>query len=265
MSNNIYYPETYPLDFKIEDYNKETSIVYLTVYSGSLLPQYYIGSTYYYIHLNGYVGSVCSKKYEITFKNELRNNKDLFKCYIISIHNNRRDALDAEYQLHLQYNVVKSDLYMNMANASIDGFIGADAFGNTNVKGRVWVNNGTESKMVYPDSIPEGYILGRDKTICETISKATSNKKRNWKWATCTTTNTCKRFNKDDILPENYIWGRKDSTLKKAFKARVRKYKWFYDPKTNEAIRIYEDQELIEGYLPGRGPEFKKRKSKKAR
>lgn len=28
-------------------------------------------------------------------------------------------------------------------------------------KGKVWVNNGKESKRVYPDSIPEGYNLGR--------------------------------------------------------------------------------------------------------
>jgi hypothetical protein len=33
--------------------------------------------------------------------------------------------------------------------------------GNTNTKGRVWVNNGERTKMCYINSIPDGYIFGR--------------------------------------------------------------------------------------------------------
>lgn len=36
--------------------------------------------------------------------------------------------------------------------------------GNTVAKGRIWINNGTVSKMIYPtDIIPDGYKLGRIK------------------------------------------------------------------------------------------------------
>jgi len=47
--------------------------------------------------------------------------------------------------------------------------------GNTNVRGRVWVNNGVVSRMVYLDQIPEGFILGR--ILSE---QAISNLRRNF-------------------------------------------------------------------------------------
>lgn len=33
--------------------------------------------------------------------------------------------------------------------------------GNTNVRGRIWVNDGVLTKRVYPDQIPEGFVEGR--------------------------------------------------------------------------------------------------------
>lgn len=33
--------------------------------------------------------------------------------------------------------------------------------GNTIIRGRIWVNNGVISKMVYPNEIPEGFVSGR--------------------------------------------------------------------------------------------------------
>lgn len=34
-------------------------------------------------------------------------------------------------------------------------------FGNTVAKGRIWVNNGEETRMVYSDEIPDGFVRGR--------------------------------------------------------------------------------------------------------
>jgi hypothetical protein len=39
----------------------------------------------------------------------------------------------------------------------------SNAAGNTNVRGRVWVNNGILNKRVKPDQIPEGFRNGRVK------------------------------------------------------------------------------------------------------
>ena len=254
MNTNIYYPEI------IENFNPtptqlsntDFSVVYLTEYTGDKLPRYYIGSTYYKHFVNGYVGSVCSKKYESIFKDELRNNKHLFICKIISIHDTRKEALDYEYKLHLQYNVVKSEFYMNMANASPDGCFGTgSAIGHTHARDRIWVNNGLDSKMVYPDKIPEGYFLGRLASHAEHMSDSIKGKPRSWRWVTKEGTTESKRISKTDKLPEGYVEGR--GAMQECTKNRVLKpYKWYYNPATLTELRVYENTLIPEGYIKGR-------------
>lgn len=39
--------------------------------------------------------------------------------------------------------------------------------GNTNIRGRIWVNDGFVNKMVYPDNIPDGFERGRIYSRCK--------------------------------------------------------------------------------------------------
>jgi len=104
-------------------------VVYLTIYSGNKLPPFYIGSTSLDNISNGYRGSVKSKKYKSTWKQELRDNPHLFKTKIISKHDDRKQSLEKELILQQKLNVVKSPMYINMSLASIDGYFGMSTKG----------------------------------------------------------------------------------------------------------------------------------------
>lgn len=91
---------------------------YITIYSGNLLPPFYIGSTSISKIQEGYRGSVSSKKYRYIWNDELKHHPELFITKIISIHNNRKEALDKEIFLHNQLRVHKNDLYINQCTAS---------------------------------------------------------------------------------------------------------------------------------------------------
>lgn len=107
--------------------------VYLTTYKGSLLPKYYIGSTTVKkIKSNKYFGSISSKKWKNTFKNELKNNSQLFYIEILSYHNSRKDALEEELKIQIENNVVKSNDYMNESLAIVNGMFGRDVKGEYN-------------------------------------------------------------------------------------------------------------------------------------
>lgn len=103
--------------------------VYLTIYFGDKLPRRYIGSSKIERVLNGYNGSVKSKKYREIYEYEQRHNKHLFRTRILSKHETHKEALEAEYILHVKYNVSKSDLYINMSSATRNGFFGTDISG----------------------------------------------------------------------------------------------------------------------------------------
>lgn len=64
---------------------------YLTVYRGSKLPPFYIGSKDTKSVLDGYRGSVVSKEYGQIFKEEIANNPSLFQTTIISFHSTRKN------------------------------------------------------------------------------------------------------------------------------------------------------------------------------
>ena len=106
--------------------------VYLTIYRGSKLPPFYIGSTSVLKIDNGYHGSVSSKKYKHIYQNELKNNPDSFKTVIISKFKSRAEALIKERILQIYLNVVKSPMYFNMSIASPNGFAGMDVKGENN-------------------------------------------------------------------------------------------------------------------------------------
>lgn len=103
--------------------------VYLTSYSGNLLPPFYIGSTNISRINSGYKGSVTSKRYSGVWKREIKENPHLFKTIIISKHLERKEALAKEYKLQKALNVVKNVLYINQSLATENGFFGMDTSG----------------------------------------------------------------------------------------------------------------------------------------
>ncbi len=91
---------------------------YLTVYKGNKMPPFYIGSTSVDNVADGYHGTVLSAKYKSVWREELKENSHLFKTKVVSIHNDRQEALDKENALQRSLNVTKSDLYINQALAT---------------------------------------------------------------------------------------------------------------------------------------------------
>ena len=93
--------------------------VYLTKYAGDKLPPLYIGSraTIDVLEKN-YFGSVTSMQYKKIWKEELKQHPELFSIEIISSHDTRQEALNAEEQLQRKYNVVSSPMYINRSYAN---------------------------------------------------------------------------------------------------------------------------------------------------
>lgn len=102
---------------------------YLTIYSGTLMPKRYIGSTSRKRINEGYHGSVGSKLYKNLWKDELLKNPHLFKTRVLCYYNSREEALKAELELQIKYDVVKSKNYINMSLARPNGFFGKPMLG----------------------------------------------------------------------------------------------------------------------------------------
>lgn len=239
----------------------EKSVVYLTIYSGDLLPKYYIGSTYYEKYSNNYHGSVCSKKWKDIYDNEIKYNPHLFKTEIIEICDTRVEALERELYHQKLNNVVESTEYFNESYAIPNGFFGnrniasLNATNNTNVRGRIWVNDGKRSKMVNPNKIPDGFVLGRCKQDKNNMSNALIGKQSKWRWVTNINSNESKRISKNDPLPNGFREGRTNKISKIMVKAR-KSYKWYHNPKTDEAKRFYENDIIPNDWIRGRGNSF---------
>jgi len=93
--------------------------VYLTKYAGNKLPPLYIGSRATIDVLeNNYFGSVTSMQYKKIWKEELKQHPELFSIEIISSHDTRQEALNAEEQLQRKHNVVSSPMYINRSYAN---------------------------------------------------------------------------------------------------------------------------------------------------
>ena len=106
--------------------------VYLTTYSGNKLPPYYIGSTSLENIKNGYKGSVSSLEFKKLWDDEIRDNLEFFTVKILSEHSTRKEAMVAELNYQIQYDVVKSSEYINKSLAQPDGFFGMDVSGSKN-------------------------------------------------------------------------------------------------------------------------------------
>lgn len=103
--------------------------VYLTKYSGTAMPQLYVGSSSVERVNNGYHGSVKSKKYREIWERELMEHPELFTTTILSIYGTRKEALKAELDFQIEHNVVKSDQWINQSLARANGFFGASMKG----------------------------------------------------------------------------------------------------------------------------------------
>lgn len=113
-------------------YIQQNYCVYITHYHGSLFPNNYIGSSSINKIEEGYRGSVKSKKYKKLWEQELRVNPHLFETLIISTHYTKQEALYKELILQKMFNVVKSDLFVNLSYAAPNGFFGMDVSGKNN-------------------------------------------------------------------------------------------------------------------------------------
>ena len=92
-------------------------VVYLTEYLGDKLPRFYIGSSTKERVLNGYNGSIKSKKYKDIYKEEQSNNKHLFKTEILYECYDREVAIEIEQKYQILSNCIYRDDYMNLALA----------------------------------------------------------------------------------------------------------------------------------------------------
>lgn len=119
-------------------------ITYLTIYDGTKLPPFYIGSTYLDKHLAGYHGSVTSKKYEDLYNKELEEHPELFDSMILGEFETREEATFCELYYQKLYNVVKSNLFFNMAYATVDGCFGMDVCKENNP---FWNHKHSESTL----------------------------------------------------------------------------------------------------------------------
>lgn len=102
---------------------------YLTIYTGSKMPRRYIGSSTAERVKNGYNGTVLSQRYKAIWNKERKENNHLFKTRILSLFETSREALEAEKNLQIKYDVVKSENYINMAIAQPNGFFGMSTRG----------------------------------------------------------------------------------------------------------------------------------------
>lgn len=115
--------------------------VYLTVYRGSELPMFYIGSSSVARIDQGYHGSISSKQYMAIYKIEVKRNPHLFKTIIIKRFETRIAALEKELKLQKYLKVVKSPMYMNRTYALPNGFCGRNVAGSNNPNfGRRWTD-----------------------------------------------------------------------------------------------------------------------------
>jgi len=101
--------------------------VYETTYLGNLFPQKfanskltptkYIGSSSIDKIDKGYRGSVSSKRFAKLWKQELKENPELFEIKILETFETREEALCAENRIQRKLNVVKDENYFNLAIA----------------------------------------------------------------------------------------------------------------------------------------------------
>lgn len=127
--------------------------VYLTEYCGTKLPRFYVGSSSIEKISRGYRGSVTSKQFQEVWLSELRRHPELFNTKVLSIHETRKLALDAELKYQIEHDVVNDPAYINKSLAKPDGFFGMDVAGANNP---MFGSNRTGEKHKGGENISEG-------------------------------------------------------------------------------------------------------------
>ncbi len=160
---------------------------YLTIYSGNLLPPFYIGYTSISRIESGYNGTVTSQRYGTIWKSERKVNKHLFKTIILKQFHNRKEALLAECQLHEKLKVDKNPLYINQSCQKSDGFtcIGHSKESRKRMsetrKGRKGPNLGRVLTEEWKENISKG---NKGKPKSETTKKKMSESFKTRRWWT---------------------------------------------------------------------------------
>lgn len=96
------------------------------------MPKYYVGSSSLKKVAGGYRGSVASGEFVDVWNNEINTNPELFDTQIVSQHNSRKEALEAELKFQVYHGVVKSEEWINKSLAIPNGFFGMDVSGKNN-------------------------------------------------------------------------------------------------------------------------------------
>ena len=149
--------------------------VYLTTYSGKLLPPFYIGSSSVKKVRKGYHGTVNSRRYKTVYRNELKSNPHLFKTKIISLQPTRNAALQRELEIQKSLKVVNSPLYFNESYAK--GCFGADTSGKNNgFYGRKHSEE-TLTKMRKPKSYTRNMVYRKSDSHRANMIKAFSERR----------------------------------------------------------------------------------------
>lgn len=157
-------------------------VTYLTIYSGDLLPPFYIGSTSLERFKSGYHGTVLSKKYKSIYRKELKENPHLFDTCIIAEFDTRIEATECELHYQKLHDAVKSNKFFNMSLAQPKGFFGASMsgeshplYGSNNAAGYIHSYNPKTGETVFLPYIPEGNIKGRGQ-----YKASSHNKGKRW-------------------------------------------------------------------------------------
>lgn len=92
--------------------------VYLTTYSGNLLPPFYVGCVRLErIFKENYRGTVTAKEYKKRFISEIKRNPEKFKTHIIKTFNEKKEAFQYEKSLLKRFNVYYNEMYINSSTS----------------------------------------------------------------------------------------------------------------------------------------------------
>lgn len=244
-------------------------VVYLVEYSGTMHPRFYVGSTSRQRLSNGYKGSVSSKKWKAIYETECRQNPHLYTITILSEHDSRLEALEAEKEFQICHNVVKDSEYVNMSIAVPNGFKGRDVSGANNPmygversdEYRASISKANKGKIVASNDGGETWVkistsefhANRENYIVPKVeysqktTEATRNRVKN------KTHHFCDPEVQAEIQRKRKAnnWKHSDETkarMKISFKNR--KYSWFSKTKNYEEFWILSTQ-LFQKFLRG--------------
>lgn len=132
---------------------------YITIYSGNILPPFYIGSTSVDRISTGYHGTVKSKKYKSIWISEIQNNPHLFRTTIVSTHPSREDALIKERHIQISLGIPHNSLYINQSVAGGKFILGKGNTGkNVSPETKIKISRGRIGKGVGWNKKPDAYV-----------------------------------------------------------------------------------------------------------